>query len=158
MRRYGVENWKQTPEGRASTIRSNKIRIRSVQERRKHSINAILQMKGGLKSRGKAGKRLDLPGFYRSSWEANYARVLKYLGKEWLYEPKTFELSSGITYTPDFYVDDLYVEVKGWMDSSSKRKLEEFAKDYPDEKVQIVGPLEYHKLRLQYAHLIKEWE
>lgn len=158
LQRYGVENWKQTSEGRIATIRLNQERIRTPEERQKHSINARKQMKGGLKSRGKAGKRPDLPGFYRSTWEANYARILVLEGKTWEYEPKTFSLSSGISYTPDFLVDDCYIEIKGWMDTRSKRQLDEFVHEYPNEKVQIIGPQEYFELKQRYAHLIGTWE
>lgn len=158
LKKFGVSNWRQTKEGRERTITFNKKRIRSREERRKHSDNARKQMKGGLKSRGKAGKRDDLPGFYRSSWEANYARILIHQGKSWLYEPKTFELASGISYTPDFYVDGCFIEIKGWMDDRSKRQLDEFTIEYPNERLQIVGPKEYYSLRQQYASLIKEWE
>lgn len=33
-------------------------------------------------------------------------------GINYEYEPEPFELSSGITYTPDFVIDDMVIEVK----------------------------------------------
>lgn len=51
----------------------------------------------------------------RSSWEVNSAKYLTNLGYDWLYEHKTFKLSSSLAYRPDFYLpnEDLYIEVKG---------------------------------------------
>jgi hypothetical protein len=42
-------------------------------------------------------------GYYlKSSLEYIYARYLDYLEVEWVYEPKTFQLSNGGSYKPDF--------------------------------------------------------
>lgn len=158
LERYGVENWKQTPEGRAASVTSNSARTISVETRKKHSVNARRQMKGGLKSRGIAGVRADLNCAFRSTWEANYARVLQIEGRSWEYEPTTFELPSGITYTPDFFVDDVYVEIKGWMDDRSRRQIDEFRTSNPTLKLELIGPAEYKTLTERYASLIKEWE
>jgi len=79
-------------------------------------------------SRAKRGKREDLGDiFFRSRWEANYARYLKWLLghgdiAKWEYEPQTFtfhgETRGAITYLPDFRVTEnsgkmIYHEVKG---------------------------------------------
>jgi hypothetical protein len=157
LKRYGVENWKQTSAGRASTIKLNKIRVRSSEERQKHRLNNLRRAPGAMRARGKAFIRPDI-GFFRSTWEANYVRILNLTGRVWEYEPCTFTLSCGITYTPDFYIDGGWVEVKGWMDPKSKLQLEHFILDFPDQKLQIIGPKEYYELQAQYAHLIKEWE
>ena len=75
-------------------------------------------------SRTKSGKRADLKDlFVRSSWEANYARILNNEDKKFLYEPRGFVFKSGHTYYPDFYLQDekCYVELKGWLDSKRSR-------------------------------------
>ena len=69
-----------------------------------------------------AGK-VGFPGFYaedlghwvRSGWEANIARLFKYLGYHYEYEKYRFKLSTKEIYVPDFYlpVFDLFIEVKG---------------------------------------------
>lgn len=82
----------------------------------------------------KRGYREDIGISVRSSWEADYIRVLNHLGVRWEYEPKTFELvfpdGSKHTYTPDFYLPEQgeWVEVKGYMrdvDALKIRLLEE---------------------------------
>ena len=67
----------------------------------------------GQSTRG--GYRDDLCHYVRSRWEANVARLLKFLGLTYEYEPKRFNLSDS-SYLPDFYVKDLdhYIEVKGY--------------------------------------------
>jgi hypothetical protein len=123
-------------------------------------------------SRTKSGKRADLDNrFFRSSWEANYARYLNFLKAQgeivaWEYESQTFVFHGvtrgQLTYTPDFkliYADGSYEwhEVKGWMDDKSKAKLKRMAKFYPDEKVIVIGPDEY-KAVAKWKALIGDWE
>lgn len=86
------------------------------------------------------GKRADLDyGFFRSTWEANYARYLTQFEIEYQYEPKTFwfekHKSGTVNYTPDFFLPeyDSWIEVKGQWDSKSKTKLRRFKKYHPKE-------------------------
>jgi len=85
------------------------------------------------------GKRKDLDYvFFRSTWEANYARYLAFVEIVYYYEPKSFEypITKGTRfYTPDFYLpeEDKWVEVKGQWDSKSKTKLRRFRKYHKDE-------------------------
>jgi len=119
----------------------------------------------------KGGKRKDLNDkYFRSSWEANYARLQNYLTKKWEYEPKTFyfpnQKRGPVSYTPDFMVfatdDDTYkwIEIKGWMDRNSKSKLRKFKKYYPTEfkKLEIIGNKEYTNLDKIYKDKISHWE
>lgn len=124
-------------------------------------------------SRGKQGKRPDVGNLYfRSSWEANYARYLNFLIAhkkvyKWQYEPDTFwfeEIKRGVrSYLPDFKIWDTetaepyYVEVKGWMDAKSKTKLNRMRIYYPDIKVIVFGATEYKELSKSKA-LIPGWE
>jgi hypothetical protein len=111
-------------------------------------------------SRSKYGKRADLENrFFRSSWEANYARYLNWmLGRgeihSWAYEAKTFYFKNdGIrSYLPDFEIIDQagsqprYVEIKGWMDCKSVKKLELMGTHYPEIRLEIIGEKEYRQL------------
>jgi hypothetical protein len=118
------------------------------------------------------GRRDDLNGqYFRSSWEANYARLLNYLIKrshtikKWEYEPKRFKLSNDRGYyTPDFkvyYTDGSieYHEVKGWDYPKGKIKREQFIIDYPNIKLQLKGK-EYFKMLIDYniCNVIEHWE
>jgi hypothetical protein len=124
-------------------------------------------------SRCKRGKREDLGGqFFRSSWEANYARYLDFLIskgqiKGWEYEPDTF-IFHGITrgaisYMPDFKVTEndgsvVYHEVKGWMTSEARTRLKRMAKFYPDVKILLVGEREYKEIECKVGRMIPNWE
>ena len=123
-------------------------------------------------SRTKSGKRADLGGmFFRSSWEANYARYLNFLKKQreiqsWQYEAKTFEFTEikrgTRSYTPDFLVVNNnglieFHEVKGWMDPRSKTKLKRMAKYYPNIKIILIDSKEYKKIA-KWKKLIEGWE
>ena len=135
---------------------------------------APASMKGeGMYTRAKGGRREDLGGIYfRSRWEANYARYLNFLVangtiQSWEFEPKTF-LFTGVTrgpfsYKPDFLVTEndgrkVWHEVKGWMDSKSKGKLDRMAKMYPEETIVVIASPEYKSIKKQMAGVIKEWE
>lgn len=123
-------------------------------------------------SRTKSGKREDLDNrFFRSSWEANYARYLNWLIaqgeiEKWEFECQTF-VFHGITrgvisYTPDFKVyskDGSYEwhEVKGWMDAKSKAKLKRMAKFYPAEKVVLIDRKAYRAIS-KWKAMIQNWE
>lgn len=91
------------------------------------------------------GKRPDLDyGYFRSKWEANFARYLTFTETKFIYEHKTYwfdGIKSGtVNYTPDFYLldEDEIVEVKGQWDSKSKTKLRRFKKYFPDEFAKLI--------------------
>lgn len=125
-------------------------------------------------SRGKQGKRKDIDNMYfRSSWEANYARYLNWLMAngnlyKWEYEPDTFWFESikrGIrSYLPDFKLWDTkesvpyYVEIKGWMDDKSRTKLKRMAKYYPKVKVNVIERPEYKEIEKAVSGFIDGWE
>lgn len=115
--------------------------------------------------RGKAGKREDLENVYfRSTWEANFARVLKLMRVEFQFEPKIFWLKrangSEMSYTPDFYLPktDEYIEVKGrWFDDA-KEKFDLFKEQYPHIKIKVVDSEKYKVYESRFKHQIEEWE
>ena len=112
-------------------------------------------------ARGKAGIRKDISKtiYFYSRWEANFARLLNYLGIEWVYEPKTFDLGSQ-NYTPDFYLPkfNTYIEVKNFLWKYSRIRDEKFRKLYPNIKLNLLLKEDYSKLENKYSPLIKNWE
>lgn len=123
-------------------------------------------------SRAAAGRRDDLGDTYwRSKWEANYARYLNWLQargviEAWSYEPTTFwfeKIKRGVrSYKPDFLICEngksYFVEVKGWMDAKSMTKLKRMAKYYPEVDLRLVGKAEYEAIRRSASQLIEGWE
>jgi hypothetical protein len=110
--------------------------------------------------------------FYRSRWEANYARYLEWLRQrdqiaKWEHEPECFwfeEIRRGVrSYLPDFRVTLLsgeveYHEVKGYMDRRSATKLKRMAKYHPEVKMVLIDAPKYHQIRAKMARLIGGWE
>ena len=94
----------------------------------------------------------DRKYFLKSSWELSYAQFLdKELadGKivQWEYEPDTFwfeRIKRGIrSYTPDFKVEYAdgsveYHEVKGYLDSKSKTKLNRMRIYHPEITMKLI--------------------
>lgn len=117
-------------------------------------------------SRCKGGFRDDLHQYFRSAWEANVARVLNYLRIDWKYEYKRFNFDEQkenvLSYQPDFYLPEYnkWIEVKGWMDDISKKRLELFSIYYPDESLNLilVDEKQYNLLKSQYEYVIDNWE
>jgi len=125
-------------------------------------------------SRCRAGKRPDLGDVYfRSSWEANYARYLNWRKGRgditgWEYESKTFvfeKIGRGTrAYTPDFRIDlkgggHEWHEVKGWMDQKSRTRLDRMAKYYPEERVVVIGASWFKDAKRNgVSHSITGWE
>lgn len=110
--------------------------------------------------------------YFRSAWEANYARWLQYqlehkMIASWQHEPETFwfpEIKRGVrSYLPDFRIvradgSIFFAEVKGFMDSKSLTKLKRFKRFYPSNEIVVADSnwfrLNSPKLKL----LIPEWE
>lgn len=124
--------------------------------------------------KAKSGRAADLGDtFFRSSWERNYARYLNWLkarGKVrcWEYEPETFRfpIKRGTkSYTPDFKVhlsdgSHIWVEVKGFMDDTSRIKLNRFRLHFPEEHhlLTLVDRTRYQQLVKDFAHRLPGWE
>lgn len=113
--------------------------------------------------------------YYRSRWEANYARYLEHLKSQgvidsWAHEPTTFwfeGIKRGVNnYLPDFQVNVIedgqikeeYHEVKGWMDAKSATKIKRMAKYHPDVKLLIIDRKLYTKLEREFCTVIEGWE
>ena len=77
----------------------------------------------------------------RSSLEIRYSGILNSLHEKWDYEIKSFKIDSiNCSYRPDFYLPDkdVWIEVKGWFDDTSKTKMIEFYKQYSNYNFLIV--------------------
>ena len=128
--------------------------------------------KKGTYSNCKGGKRKDLSGrYFRSSWEANYARVLNWRKNKgqidsWEYESDTFEFPvkrGSKFYTPDFKIKFSdghieYHEVKGWMDKVSATKIKRMGIHHSDIVLKVIDLPVYKKISQVFMSLIPEWE
>jgi len=158
---HGVEHWMKTPEARKLTSERLKNFKHSEKTKRNMRIAAAKRVREGRNKHsffGRGGTRDDLGFYVRSCWEANFARYLLHEGKVFEYEPDSFVLESGRTYTPDFKVGDLYYEVKGWWTPRAKEKFAEFEAQYPEVKIEIIGETEYNDLCGRYSSTIQHWE
>lgn len=124
-------------------------------------------------SRGKKGWS-EIGGkryFYRSSWEPNMACYFQYLKvsgeiKDWSYEEDTFwfdKIKRGVrSYKPDFKIiknDDsfYYEEVKGYMDSKSKTKLNRMRIYHPNIDIRVLDQKRYKEISKSKS-LFKDWD
>ena len=127
----------------------------------------------GRQYRSHGGRRTDLGDrYFRSMWEANWARYLNFLVtnhsiRAWKYEPRTFEFTKirrGIRfYTPDFEVIEnnglvIYEEIKGYMDHASRVKLKRMELYYPEIQIRVIGSKAYRAVARQVSALIPGWE
>ena len=105
------------------------------------------------------GYRPDLGHRVKSSWEANFARIVKYRGYTYKYEETSFDLGNGYSYTPDFFVNEesCFYELKGYMGNRDTQKLSKFKALYPEIKLEIIDEKKYSELKDKYGSKI-EWE
>jgi predicted nuclease of restriction endonuclease-like RecB superfamily len=89
---------------------------------------------------GKRGKWTEYDGvMYRSTWDARTAKALDIQKRKFEYEPERFYFDD-CTYLPDFYLtdEDVYWEIKGWLDEESKKRIDTFRKVYPEKKLVVI--------------------
>lgn len=110
--------------------------------------------------------------YFRSRWEANYARYLEFLKQnkqvlDWAHEPEVFwfeGIKRGcVSYLPDFkvtYIDNLveYHEVKGWMDDRSKTKMKRMAKYHPTVVLKLIDAKWFKANNKTLTQIIYGWE
>lgn len=112
-------------------------------------------------TKGIGGTREDVGHYVRSTWEANWARYLKCIGKSYRYEPEAFLLDDDgkpFRYTPDFKVDNEYYEVKGWWTERSIRARSLMEKQRPEVIIHYIGEKEYREIEREYGKQIPTWE
>lgn len=110
--------------------------------------------------------------YFRSRWEANYARFLQWqvdrkMILAWEHEPETFwfeGIKRGVcSYLPDFKVTLAsgaieYHEVKGQMDARSKTKIKRMAKYHPKITLFVVDSKIYKQMAKLVCKVIPGWE
>jgi intein/homing endonuclease len=107
------------------------------------------------------GFREDLGHVCRSSWEANFCRLLKFKNIDYDYEPTTFSFSDGSSYTPDIRINGptpFYIEIKGNIDDGFKTKMHKFLTEYPAIPIQIIDDKIYKDIENRWSKKIKPWE
>lgn len=155
-------HWAKTQEGRARI--SARVKGKKLGPQPNMSIaaqNRLRTKRESLYSSARGGYRSDLDQYFRSSWEANFARILNHEGKQWTYENKTFQLDESLSYTPDFYViaEETYYEIKGRMNEKSQRQLELMNSKFPEVKLIVIDGVKYNELKVQYKDLLHNlWE
>lgn len=123
--------------------------------------------------RSVGGVRQDLGGqFFRSAWEANYARWLNWLMAAgevtaWEYEPETFyfpdQKRGVLSYTPDFRITwsdgrQEWIEIKGYMDSKSRSRAKKMAKYHPNVEVTLIDGKTYRAIANKVSAFVPGWE
>jgi len=145
----GDAHWTKTEKGKQRISEMKKGKPLSDKARKNMSIAAAKRVRenpGSLYTRGRGGYREDVGQYFRSEWEAQYARFLNANGIEWVYEPKTFALTETLNYTPDFYLPktDEWVEVKGYWDDKSILKCSLFEENYPELSLVKIDKTNYN--------------
>jgi len=145
--------------------RENSLAYQNIDHKKASKVAREKIMEYGLpesQGRGKVGHREDIGHFVRSTWEANWCRILNFLGKEYEYESRKcrFDLGElGIiildTYIPE---DDLYVEIKGYLKGDSFVKLRALLDSQPSINLKILDREVYEVFRRKYKPLIADWE
>ena len=127
-----------SPEHRAAISEANRRRERTSEFRAKIGAAARERWRLGKQSSrvgtGVRGRRADLgEAAFRSTWEANVARVLSRCGVAWEFEPTRFALDNGRSYCPDFRLaTGVYLEVKGYLRPDAAERMRLFRSMYPD--------------------------
>jgi len=155
-------HWSQDPKNKVYLSEINKNKSFDNETRRKMSESRkrlFATHPDRVYTNANGGKRTDLNNIYfRSNWEANYARILNNLQIDWQYEASSFLLSNGKYYIPDFKLsENKYVELKGWWDNDSKEKIKLFLAEYPSVELEIINEDSYKSLRNLFKTKIN-WE
>ncbi len=82
----------------------------------------------------------------RSGLEKQVAGLLKELKVDYEYENCYFPYIIEHKYIPDFRVGDVYLETKGWLKPSDRRKLLAVKKCNPDLDIRLVFQAPYNKI------------
>lgn len=91
-----------------------------------------------------------------SRWEVIFADLLSLRQVPWDYEPRTFTFADGSIYTPDFYADGVYYEVRGWSSAADIAKIALFRSEYPEIQLQMVGEEAFQSMgvRVRFANYV----
>jgi hypothetical protein len=179
----GKHHSQETKDRLHITSTASQARISADEDKRMDIIRRTLATrfkKGSLvtnnreKATWKAGWR-EIGGkrkYFRSRWEANYARYLEFLKmqgqiKEWEHEPDVFwfeGIKRGcVSFLPDFRITEIsgvnvYHEVKGWMDDRSKTKIRRMAIYHPNVSLTIIDAKWFKSNNRNLTSIIYGWE
>jgi Phage endonuclease I len=102
----------------------------------------------------RAGNKLWL----RSTYEYIYCKWLDENNINYKYEDKSFRLSNGELYRPDFFLDDnIIVEIKGKFYSNRRYKADMLKEEYPNIKIIIVDDISGYT-KNTYKKELQEWK
>jgi len=104
----------------------------------------------------KSGKYVWL----RSTWEYIYAKWLDSKNIPWEYEAKTYKLSNGETYRPDFKIlenDTFLVEIKGSRFKNRLYKIDLFKKQYKHINIIVITDISKYS-KIGYYKELKKWK
>lgn len=161
----------------------NNIRNKAMEKELLENDEVTQRKKGNAYQYTKTGYRKDIDLNVRSSWEANFVRILQLYKIEFQFEPTVFPfpIKRGTKgYTPDFLLNrnNEWVEIKGYLDDKSKVKLKRFKRYYPDEfermtcvigkysneaknfmaELEVPQVVFYEDIRDEYSNYILNWE
>ena len=162
FKKYGEDHWTKTDKAKNFLSSINKGRRFSDDTRLRMSVSASKRVRNKRETfytSARGGRREDLGGMYfRSCWEANFARILNYAGRSWQYESESFIFLDGSTYTPDFLCEGVYYELKGRMTKACEKKLSFMKLEYPHVRLELIDYAKYADLRVRYKNLLPHWE
>lgn len=104
------------------------------------------------------GHRDDLGMYFRSTWEANFARIMNHLGLTWEYEPRSFQLGNSLSYTPDFLINGTFYELKGRQTERSIEQIVGFKLQHPEHKLVVIDSEFWEILRVCFRTKVTGWE
>ena len=73
----------------------------------------------------------------RSGFEEQISQLLNEQGIGFQYEPCSFPYITKAYYTPDFVIDDIYIEVKGYFRPTDRRKMKDVKRAHPDLDIRM---------------------
>lgn len=160
---YGIEKANEIKLKLSKSKIGNKNPVKRQDVKDKISNTAKNNFKNGIRKLSnnslvkKGGKRIDLNNqYFRSAWEADFARILNFEKLEYEYENKI--IINDITYFPDFYLPqyDIYFEIKANNGDTTKYNL--FKEYYPNKTIYLIKGEEFKFLSKLYSYIIKNWE
>tara|TARA_Y100001937_G_scaffold104947_1_gene145376 strand:- start:10741 stop:11085 length:345 start_codon:yes stop_codon:yes gene_type:complete len=82
----------------------------------------------------------------RSNLETDVADLLSQMKLDWEYEGESFKYTIDHKYTPDFKVNNIYLECKGYFKPADRRKMLAVKRDNPDLDIRFVFQAPHNKI------------
>lgn len=161
----------------------NNLKNKAMDKKLLEEDTIISRKKGNAYQYTKTGYRSDIGINVRSSWEANFVRILNIYKIDFEFEPTVFPfpVKRGTKgYTPDFFLkrNNEWIELKGYLDDKSKIKLKRFKRYFPNEfdlltcviskysneaknfmaELEVPQIIFYEDIRDEYSQYLINWE